>query len=270
MAMDGNPVSIADPSGADGYTPGGVGGEIWGQSWGVTYSSPFNGAGADFSGQYGGLAIPVNFEKFGNGAPRQNGTIFWGSYYMQSQNDMSERVWRPSYSYRAQGTAQGIDDKGRTGMDELVMVKGGWSKAKNSIGTSWTDIRSYSIRHVGGLGDEFVKTIYGGTVLGNEGKNLNFDTSYNNGNLDGGTISVFGLTISYSLDVSFSIGYSNSSGQEFHVGPGIGNGLGQVQFGQSHTKDNITKGTQYTVKLGPGVWMAVLTYTAYSAAILAF
>ena len=113
-----NPVLFSDPSGLDG-----VGGESWSQSFGSYYSTPFNGAGANFSGQYGGLIQPVAAQDFGGGNPRENGGIFWGSYSSQLQQSVVGKHWVSGYSYTQYGSGNGADL-----LKTVVIVKGGWLK----------------------------------------------------------------------------------------------------------------------------------------------
>lgn len=135
--------------------------------------------------------------------------------------------------------------------------------------TSTNKVTSETVLFDSGYGDQLIASSYVGQVSGESGL-VTVDGSTSNGVPEGGSVSIGGLfsaNMGVSRDGSLSVGIG-AFGYEGHVGVGIGNGLGQISVGGSHTDSNgKVKGGDLTYKIGGGtVGAAVIAALAYFSA----
>ncbi len=135
--------------------------------------------------------------------------------------------------------------------------KPGGEEQSNLTGSTATNKISAENSWKSGWGDELNMSNYSGVVTGKEGSLITTDASTNNGKVEGGSVTVGGvLTLGYGTDASVSLGVG-AFGYEGHVGVGVGNGLGQVSAGGSHTSNGAITGGDVTFKAGGGTLAAV-------------
>jgi RHS repeat-associated protein len=130
---------------------------------------------------------------------------------------------------------------------------GGEEETKPVIGrTTTSKVTDKQTLFNSGVGDEIERTRYSGAVTGEEGLAITTDASTSNGKPEGGSITFGGvLTFGFGTDRSIFAGVG-AFGYEAHVGIGVGNGLGQVSGGGSHTSNGIVTGGDATFKAGLG------------------
>jgi len=101
-----------------------------------------------------------------------------------------------------------------------------------------------------GYGDKLTGSVYTGTVVGEEGSLVTTDASTSNGEPEGTSVTFGGvLTVGYGNDKSVSMGVG-AFGYETHISIGMGNGLGQVSAGGSHTANGVISGGDVQFKVG--------------------
>ena len=123
---NGNPIYWADPSGLDGIRGDGNGGTIYTNAYGVSSSPNYNGysnMGSDWNVGDNSIFGPIN---------GSSGGIVNGAFYNINANNPNlsvfGKIWKNGYSYTDYGSGNGD-----TGLDALVIVKGGWIKGIDLI-----------------------------------------------------------------------------------------------------------------------------------------
>jgi RHS repeat-associated protein len=193
-------------------------------------------------------------------------SVIAGIYNTYAVQNGYSRIWHPA-TFDANPEFAGLNQ-----MNELGAINLGY----------WEDISSYFGRtdtfKIGdeytlfssGLGDEISRIDYAGHISGKEGKLITVDNSYTNKSYDGSSITLGLLTLGFGTDVSVSAGLG-LFGTEGHLGLGIGNGLGQISYGYSHSSDGTIKGSDTTVKVGAGTLAAAaFIYLTGGFGVLAF
>jgi hypothetical protein len=216
-----------------------------------------------------GGGSPFNY--FGNMAGYEFGNSYYGDGGIYYAYINGEHV---AYRQRAMNI---VYYNVQTGVTQYFLLENSWVKVAQShgidnlYGTTYSFKEGHEHKWSSGIGDEIINSNYGGIVNGKEGSLYNKDTSLTHRKLDSVSYTIGGiLTIGFNTDVSISIGLGYN-GNESHFGIGIGNGLGQISYGSSITKNGSITGHDTTIKAGAGILgAAVLTYFTGASAILAF
>jgi RHS repeat-associated protein len=124
-----------------------------------------------------------------------------------------------------------------------------------------------------GTGDKLEVSTFVGKVSGKPGRLITTDASTSNGTPDGASVTIGGekgaLTLGYTNDGSLTIGVG-AYGFETHVGIGLNRGVNVTGGSSFSDKNNIIKGGDITVGVGPVTVATVFAVRAISALAIAF